>query len=87
MIPKVIEEATRAGLIVKVITYRNAAAGVKVRRKGYDITNPATGHTLRIEPREYRKDSIFATDKWMISQEGQPIQYDSRITKYVKAIM
>lgn len=87
MIPKVIEEATRAGLIVKVITYRHAAAGVKARRKGYDITNPTTGQAIRIEPREYRKASIFAKDKWMIEQEGQPLRYASRITQYVKAIM
>jgi len=34
-----------------------------------------------------RKASIFAKDKWMIEQEGQPLRYASRITQYVKAIM
>lgn len=76
--PKAIRQAREQGKTVTVVTYK--AQGMKLKRKGYDITDPATGKTTVIQPKSYPKGSIYAKDKWMIGREGQGLRYVNRLT-------
>ena len=76
--PKAIEQARAAGLTVHVVTYK--AQGFRMRRKGYHITDPATGKTTVVKPKTYPKGSIYAKDKWRIDNDGGRWRYVNRLT-------
>ena len=75
--PKAIRQAREQGKAVTVVTYK--AQGVKLKRKGYDITDPSTGKTTVIQPKSYPKGSIYESDKWMIGKDGEGLKYVKRI--------
>ena len=57
------------------INYR--AQGVKIKRLGYDITHDSNAVTIRIEPCTFRKESIYAKDKYLVGISGRTLEHTS----------
>ncbi len=76
------EFCNQNGLIFMPINYKDQ--GITVKRKGFDICRKNGEIIISFEPKDYRKNSIYYKDKWMIrhSPEGYNGNfYFSRITK------
>jgi hypothetical protein len=60
---------------LRPINYR--AQGVKIKRSGYDITHDSNAVTIRIEPCQFRKDSIYGKDKYLVGISGRTLEHTS----------
>ena len=54
---------------LRPINYR--AQGVKIKRLGYDIQHEANALTIRIEPCQFRQNSTYAKDKYLVGISGR----------------
>lgn len=79
---KVKEFCDQNGLVFVPIRY--TSQGISLRRKGFDICKKNGEIIVSLEPKSYRKDSIYSKDKWWIacvSENYNGPRYLSSITK------
>lgn len=72
---KAIKFCLKYGLKITFVTYY--FQGVKIKRKGFDIYYPL--HTVKFEPKNYNKGSIYERDKWKVTKKGETF-YTEKIT-------
>ena len=60
---------------LETINYK--AQGLRIKRKGYDITHESNAVKIRIEPCTFRKESIYAKDKYLVGVSGRTLEHMS----------
>lgn len=58
---------------LRTINYR--AQGLAIKRKGYDITHDSRAVEIRIEPCTFRKESVYAKDKYLVAINGRDYRH------------
>ena len=54
---------------LETINYK--AQGLRIKRKGYDITHDSNAVKIRIEPCQFRESSVYGRDKYLVGISGR----------------